>query len=213
MSTLYRQIAALHRDGRPFALATVVRTQGSTPQVVGAKLVVTADDPRGRAAGTLGGGCVEADAILAARETLSQGGRSLRAYELTEDLAWNTGLVCGGTMWILAERGEDALNGSGRSMIDALADAAGGGPPIAIVTHLARSGRSSSFVSRAFVSADGGLAGSLGDASLDAMAASAAVTQMRHGTPRLVSLDEEHDLLIEPVTGRPGLAIAGGGHV
>ena len=97
-------MAELARSGQRFALATVVRTHGSTPQVVGAKLVVTDHDERGRAAGTLGGGCVEADAILAAREVLANGGRSLRAYELTEDLAWNTGLVCGGTMWILAER-------------------------------------------------------------------------------------------------------------
>ena len=206
-------MAELAREGRPFALATVVRTQGSTPQVVGAKLVVTADDARGRAAGTLGGGCVEADAILAARETLTDGGRSLRAYELTEDLAWNTGLVCGGTMWILAERGDEALDGAGRSMLDTLANAAAGGSPVAVVTHLARAGRSSSFVSRAFVAADGTVTGSLGDAALDGTAASAGVTQMRHGTPRLVAIDEEHDLLIEPVTGRPRLAIAGGGHV
>ena len=77
--------------------------------MVGAKLVAVDDEERGRAAGTLGGGCVEADAILAAREVIRAGGRSLRAYDLSEDLAWNTGLVCGGTMWILAERADDAL--------------------------------------------------------------------------------------------------------
>ncbi len=72
---------------RPAAIATVVRTQGSTPQVVGAKLLVVeeAEGDRHKAAGTLGGGCVEADAILASREVLSAGGRSLRAYALTED--------------------------------------------------------------------------------------------------------------------------------
>src|SRR6476660_6381296 len=99
-------MAELRRDGRRFAVATVVRTLGSTPQVVGAKLIL---DDRDEAAGTLGGGCVEADAMIAAREVIARGGHSLRAYELTEDLAWNTGLVCGGTMWILAEPSEDAL--------------------------------------------------------------------------------------------------------
>ena len=117
----------LEREGRRFALATVVRTLGSTPQVVGAKLVL---DDRDRAAGTLGGGCVEADAIEASRQVLKDGGRSLRGYELTEDLAWNTGLVCGGTMWILAERSEDALSAGGQSMLDALADAAAGGSAV-----------------------------------------------------------------------------------
>src|SRR5579862_3842074 len=106
--SLYARMAELAATGADFAVATVVRTVGSTPQVVGAKLIVTAGD-KTRADGTLGGGCVEADAILAAREVLAHGGRSLRAYELTEDLAWNTGLVCGGTMWILAERGRETF--------------------------------------------------------------------------------------------------------
>ena len=93
--------------------------------------MIVADDDRGRVAGTLGGGCVEADAILAAREIIGAGGRSLRAYELTEDLAWNTGLVCGGTMWILAERAEDALEAGGTAALDEAVRAATGGPPIA----------------------------------------------------------------------------------
>jgi xanthine dehydrogenase accessory factor len=206
-------MAELEQALRPFAVATVVRTHGSTPQVVGAKLVVTDDDERGKAAGTLGGGCVEADAIVAARTVLREGGRSLRAYELTEDLAWNTGLVCGGTMWILAERGEDALSGGGRSVLPALIGATDGGPPMAITTLLRREGRDVAFGGRAFVDAEGSVAGSLGDAALDSRAASEALSQLPHGTPRLVSLDDHQDLLIDPVAGRPQLVVAGGGHV
>jgi xanthine dehydrogenase accessory factor len=203
----------LARAGRRFALATVVRTLGSTPQVVGAKMLVVDDDERGRAAGTLGGGCVEADAILAGREAIRSGGRSLRAYELTEDLAWNTGLVCGGTMWILAERGEDALRVGGRDVLDALAQAASGGPPVAVVTLLARAGREVLFAGRMVVRPDGDVSGSLGGADLDRRAVDAAVDQLPHGAARLVSLDESHDVLIEPVAGRPQLVVAGGGHV
>jgi len=212
-SSLYARMMELADLQRPFALATVVRTHGSTPQVVGAKLLVTGDDARGKAAGTLGGGCVEADAITEARKVLREGGRSLRAHELTEDLAWNTGLVCGGTMWILAERGEDALAIGGRSILDDLARAAEGGPPLAIVTLLRRQGRDIAFGGRAFVDAAGSLAGSLGDSNVDARAAAAAVDQLPHGTPRLVALDDERDVLIDPVAGRPQLVIAGGGHV
>ncbi len=207
-------MAELDQARRPFALATVVRTQGSTPQVVGAKLVVTEDDARGRAAGTLGGGCVEADAILAARQVLRDGGRSLRAYELTEQLAWNTGLVCGGTMWILAERGEDALSASGRSVLGDLVTASTGGPPLAIATLLRRQGRTVDYAGRVFVDADGAaMAGTLGDTSLDRRVSEAATAQLPHATPRLVALDESHDLLVDPVAGRPQLVIAGGGHV
>jgi xanthine/CO dehydrogenase XdhC/CoxF family maturation factor len=56
-------------------VATVVRTHGSTPQVVGSRLIV---DDLDRLTGTLGG-CVEGDAILEARRLLAEGGSSLRA--------------------------------------------------------------------------------------------------------------------------------------
>jgi xanthine dehydrogenase accessory factor len=212
MSDFYARVAALAESGEPFALATVVRTNGSTPQVVGAKLVVTAGE-RGRAAGTLGGGCVEADAILTAREVIAGGGRSLRAYELTEDLAWNTGLVCGGTMWILVERDEDALTIDGRRLAAALADAANGGLPVAVATRLAKSGRQIAFAGRIAVDAAGVRTGTLGADDVDAAATALALRQLAHGTPRLVALDEAHDLLIESIAGRPKLVIAGGGHV
>ena len=175
--------------------------------------MIVADDERGRVAGTLGGGCVEADAILAAREILSAGGRSLRAYELTEELAWNTGLVCGGTMWILAERAEDALEAGGVAALDEAARAATGGPPVAFVTLLRRATKRLDYGGRVFVHADGRVDGTLGDAATDARAADEAVAQMRHGTPRLVSLDDARDLLIDPIVSRPRLVIAGGGHV
>jgi xanthine dehydrogenase accessory factor len=211
-SALYARLAEFRQNGRPAAIATVVRTQGSTPQVVGAKLIAV-DDDRGRAAGTLGGGCVEADAILAARDVIREGGRSLRAYDLSEDLAWNTGLVCGGTMWVLAERAEDALGAEAGQILSDLVAAAEGGPPIAIVTLLRRAGRELTFAGRLFVDASGGRRGSFGNVTLDARAAEAAVSQMPHGTARLISLDDSHDVLVEPVIGRPHLVVAGGGHV
>src|SRR4249920_238758 len=162
-AALYARLRDLEKSGHRVGIATVVRTQGSTPQVAGAKLVVT-DDLSARAAGTLGGGCVEADAIDAAREVIAQGGQSLRAYELTEELAWNTGLVCGGTMWILAERGTDALDAGGHSMLTALVDAAAGGTPIAIVTRLRRRGRDLAYAGRLFVDAAGRVTGTFDEA-------------------------------------------------
>jgi len=228
---LYARMAELARSGQRFALATVVRTHGSTPQVAGAKLVITeatehtehtkdtkdTKDTEGRgrkqAMGTLGGGCVEADAILAARDVLANGGRSLRAYELTEDLAWNTGLVCGGTMWILAERDEEALSGGEGMMTEALASAADGGSPIAVATLLRKQGRQIAFAGRVFVDAAGGRHGTLGSAMLDDRAVEHGLRQIAHGTARLVQLDDQHDLLIDSVAGRPKIVIAGGGHV
>jgi len=208
---LYSRMSALRREGRRFALATVVRTVGSTPQTVGAKLVL---DDLNRAAGTLGGGCVEADAILSSRDILAKGGRSLRAYELTEDLAWNTGLVCGGTMWILAERGDDALAVGERDLVTDLERAsAGTGPPMAVVTLLEKSDRTLNFAGRLVVTADGRIFGSLGDPAIDDRAREAAIAQLPHGTTRVVPLDVAHDLMIDAVASRPRLVVAGGGHV
>ena len=211
MPSIYERMAALAAAGRRFAVATVVRTHGSTPQVVGAKLIVT-DVESDRPVGTLGGGCVEADAILSARDVLLTGERSLREYQLTEDLAWNTGLVCGGTMWILAERDEAALQCGGHHVLEAARRAAEGGAPLAFVTRLRRSGRQVAFGARAVVFADGQRLGTLGRADLDDDVVTAALTQMRHGTPRLIPTTDD-ELLIEPVTGRPRLVVAGGGHV
>jgi len=90
---------ALER-GEPVALVTIVRTQGSTPQRVGAKMLVFAD---GRTVGTIGGGCYEHDALGKAREALANGQPRLVGYELSDDLAEETGLICGGRMEVFIE--------------------------------------------------------------------------------------------------------------
>jgi xanthine dehydrogenase accessory factor len=81
--------------GDSVALVTVVRAQGSTPQRVGAKMLVWAD---GRTVGTIGGGCYENDAFWKARESLSSGRPLLLHYELNDDFAQENGLICGGRM-------------------------------------------------------------------------------------------------------------------
>lgn len=186
--SLFHHMARLRTAGTRFAVATVVRTHGSTPQVAGAKLVL---DETGRFVGTLGGGCVEADAIIAAREVMDKGGRSLRAYELTEDLAWNSGLVCGGTMWILAESSDDALTVDGRDVLpDLVRAAAGESAPLAIKTTVRRvESKRSEFAAREIESVDGA------------------------PTPRVLRVSEDSDQLVDVISGKPRIVIAGGGHV
>jgi xanthine dehydrogenase accessory factor len=74
---------------------TVVRSNGSTPQRAGAKMLVF---PDGRTIGTIGGGCYENDAFWKAREALATGRSALLHYELNDDFAQENGLVCGGQM-------------------------------------------------------------------------------------------------------------------
>ena len=90
---------AIHR-GEPAALVTIVATKGSTPQRVGAKMLVYED---GRTVGTIGGGCYENDAFGKAREAIVAGKSRLVHYELTDDFAEESGLVCGGQMEVYIE--------------------------------------------------------------------------------------------------------------
>ena len=90
---------ALER-GEPAALVTIVSTTGSTPQRVGAKMLVFGD---GRMVGTIGGGCYENDAFGKAREAILSRRPQLVHYELDDDFAQETGLICGGQMSVYIE--------------------------------------------------------------------------------------------------------------
>ncbi len=86
--------------GEPAALVTIVSTTGSTPQRVGAKMLVFAD---GRIVGTIGGGCYENDAFWKARGAIASRVPQVIHYELSDDFAQETGLVCGGQMDVYIE--------------------------------------------------------------------------------------------------------------
>src|SRR5947209_1609031 len=90
---------ALER-GEPAALVTIVSTTGSTPQRVGAKMLVYSD---GRIVGTIGGGCYENDAFGKARLAIATRKPELVHYELSDDFAQETGLICGGQMDVYIE--------------------------------------------------------------------------------------------------------------
>jgi len=86
--------------GEAAALVTIVSTTGSTPQRVGAKMLVFSD---GRTVGTIGGGCYENDAFWKAREAIGARKPQLVHYELSDDFAQETGLICGGQMDVYIE--------------------------------------------------------------------------------------------------------------
>jgi xanthine dehydrogenase accessory factor len=97
---LYRQIEEANKRGERVVVATVARTRGSTPQQRGAKMLFFAS---GEAAGTVGGGCVEAEVWAEAREALRSGQSALHHFSLTAEEASEEGMVCGGTMDIFLD--------------------------------------------------------------------------------------------------------------
>lgn len=109
----FAEIVARLDAKQPFALATVVHTAGSTPQKAGARAVFL---PDGRVLGTLGGGCMEAEARRRALELISdelrvtsdedRPGRDsslLLDLHLDDDFGWDDGLICGGSAQIFIQ--------------------------------------------------------------------------------------------------------------
>ncbi len=97
---VFAAVAAALERGEPAALVTVVSTTGSTPQRVGAQMLVFGD---GRQVGTIGGGCYENDAFWKARESMTSRRPAMVHYELSDDFAQETGLICGGQMDVYIE--------------------------------------------------------------------------------------------------------------
>lgn len=90
--------------GRPVAYCRLVETRGSTPQKAGAMMLVY---PDGSQAGTLGGGCVEAEVKRRALAILAQGTAEVLTFQLDSDYGWDDGLICGGRMRVLVEPVDD----------------------------------------------------------------------------------------------------------
>ena len=87
--------------GRKVALATVVKTGGSSPRPVGSNLVVAAD---GAFEGSVSGGCVESAVVSAAQDMIASGESKIIEFGYTDAEAWDVGLACGGSIEVLVER-------------------------------------------------------------------------------------------------------------
>jgi xanthine dehydrogenase accessory factor len=102
---VFAALAEALQRGEEVALVTITSSTGSTPQRVGAKMLVYAD---GRTVGTIGGGCYENDAFWKAREAIKARKPQNVRYELTDDFAEESGLICGGQMEVFIEPVEPA---------------------------------------------------------------------------------------------------------
>ena len=97
---VYRLINEAGSRGERVVVATVAHTRGSTPQQRGAKMLFFQN---GEVAGTVGGGCIEAEVWAEAQSAMRSGESKLHHFSLTADEASEEGMVCGGTMDIFVE--------------------------------------------------------------------------------------------------------------
>ncbi|MBS28766.1 MAG: xanthine dehydrogenase [Alphaproteobacteria bacterium] len=93
--------AAWHQSGKNVAIATVVSTWGSSPRPVGSQLAI---DEEGNMIGSVSGGCIEGAVVHEAREVMSNGKPRLLDFGVSNEMAWEVGLACGGKVEVWVER-------------------------------------------------------------------------------------------------------------
>ncbi|NLL17721.1 MAG: XdhC family protein [Clostridia bacterium] len=86
------------------ALATIIRSKGSTPRGIGTSFLIYAD---GRTVGTIGGGCAEAEVKQGALTAIDYNEVKIHHVDLTGDVAEDEGMVCGGIMDVIIEPIQD----------------------------------------------------------------------------------------------------------
>jgi xanthine dehydrogenase accessory factor len=97
---LFEEIVRMRHAGQRGALATIVHTNGSIPSFESSRMLVRED---GSIAGTVGGGCVEAEVWAAAKEVIQNETPRKMVFNLNNEAAYDSGLICGGTLEIFVE--------------------------------------------------------------------------------------------------------------
>jgi xanthine dehydrogenase accessory factor len=97
---IFEEILRLRREGKRAALATIVHTNGSIPSYESSRMLVRED---GSIAGTIGGGCVEAEVWAAAKDVIRAEAPRKMVFNLNNDASYDNGLICGGTLEVFVE--------------------------------------------------------------------------------------------------------------
>ena len=83
------------KEKNKVAIATVISTWGSSPRQIGGQMAI---NETGEIIGSVSGGCVENSVIAEALDSLKDKKHRIKDYGITNDLAWEVGLACGGNL-------------------------------------------------------------------------------------------------------------------
>jgi xanthine dehydrogenase accessory factor len=117
MKNIYARLFERLKDKKPLALATIVETKGSTPQVTGASALFSS---KGLLEGTLGGGHLEADAQKEALRALKEKKSLLSSFYLRDDISVEDGAICGGEARILIDSAPEKYRDAFRVLVRSL---------------------------------------------------------------------------------------------
>src|SRR5437868_2452275 len=131
MENIWSRAEELLAEGKSFVLATIIRTRGSVPREVGAKMVVP---PQGQPFGTIGGGCGEGEVLRRAYPLFDQKvPNRIVTVDLTGDFEQDQIQVCGGLMDVALDLWRPEEH---KELAHALAEAARERRPAALVTAI-----------------------------------------------------------------------------
>ena len=199
-------IEALSAKGERMALATIVAVRGSTYRRPGARLLVPEE---GSPVGNISGGCLEGDVADMARVVMDEGRARLAGWDLTadDDAVWGLGLGCNGAIEVFIEPAEKAAEVAG-----ALRVALEEERPISVVTVVESSHAGVEPGARLVVRPDGTSDGSLGDATVDATAVSAAEELLQAERSEVRALADGVRAFVEVLDPPIRLVVCGAGH-
>lgn len=188
-------VHALER-GQNLVQATILTHQGSTPRSAGSRMLLEADDRGGARilAGTVGGGVVEAQVIGLGAQVLADGQRRVEDFDLTNELAAGSDMICGGRLRVFLER----LTPDDLPLFRELAHALARGGRRLRLTPLG--GGPSALLNPAGADQDDGLA-------------AAALAAAQRASAPVVLKHQGQAYALEPLAAPPQLLIFGAGHV
>src|SRR5260370_18818179 len=178
--------------GKKVAIATVVQAYGSAPRRPGAKMAIAED---GQFVGSVSGGCVENDVVEHAKQVLEEDHPRLVPYGISDEMAFNVGLACGGQIEVF-------IQPFGRAFPTE--------KPVAFAYVVDGEGQGNGLLAWE----SGKHRGSLGQGdALDERVAEDAVARLREGKSGLISYDGGIKVFVDTYPSQPTIVIFGGVHI
>ena len=183
-------------------LATVISTSGSTPASAFSKMLMK--NGGNTWVGTVGGGCLEADVLQAAKRLFKEDKAEILNFHLNED-EFVQGLICGGSLDVLVE----PITKDDIPFIEDVSRRRNTGEDSVVATLLTKNGE---ILLKQIINSEKDIFKAATPEVEHASIIEELHKVFRRNVTKRVTVSNG-ELILEPIAGTPGLIIFGGGHV
>jgi len=204
---IYSEIISALESEERVMLATIISTSGSTPASAFSKMLIKNEG--NVSVGTVGGGCLEGDVLVAAKKLYHSEKAEILSFHLNED-EFVQGLICGGTVDILIE----PISAKHHELFEKLKASRDQGEDAVILTQIGSGGKIiwKNMTRAESVFKDDPREDEVGrNMKMERVRENMRTVLRRNQTQRHKNADGE--IILEPVMGSPSLVVFGGGHV